>query len=397
MLLDSPIVTGSIVVSGSTIFGSSLNTQHQFTGLLTVTGSLSLNGSNVVLSNQTSSISVLSASFSTTASYAQNGGGGGGLTNFTETLLTAAPNATVNAARIAVTGGTTNTDLVLSPKGSGAIILGKAPDNTSVGGNKRGANAIDIQGFRNSAGQVASGANSIAIGNKCTASGGLIAIGDGATASGAGAIAIGNSAVAGTFAIGIGWGAGPPSGWQSTVIGGNSNGASGLYASVVSGYICNATAESSIASGRLALADRFNIYAHGTDGFGQGSAQAIRAVLSVRTTNNVETELWLNNSNIRLTIPSGKILSAIINVVGSKSDGTSVARYTRQVTIKNRAGTTELVGSVVTIGTDESSATSLAITANDINDAIKIAVTGISSETWRWVAVVNGVELIYGT
>jgi len=63
MLLDSPIVTGSIVVSGSTIFGSSLIIQHQFTGSVSVTGSLSLNGSNVVLSNQTSSISVLSASY----------------------------------------------------------------------------------------------------------------------------------------------------------------------------------------------------------------------------------------------------------------------------------------------------------------------------------------------
>jgi MinD-like ATPase involved in chromosome partitioning or flagellar assembly len=118
--------------------------------------------------------------------------------------------------------------------------------------------------------------------------------------------------------------------------------------------------------------------------------------MSVKTTNDTETELWLNNSSIRLTIPSGKILSAIVNVVGSKSDGTAVARYTRQVTIKNVSGTTALVGSVETIGVDVEAATALAITANDTNDAIKIAVTGIASETWRWVAVVNGVELIYG-
>jgi hypothetical protein len=321
---------------------------------------------------------------------------GGGLTNFTETLLTAAPNATVNAARIAVTGGTTNTDLVLSPKGTGAIILGKAPDNTSVGGNKRGANAIDIQGFRDAAGQVASGANSIAIGNRCTATGGLLAIGYGADASGNGAITIGNSNASGTYAIAIGIGAGTPSGWQSSIVGGNSNGASGTNSGIFAGYTCAASADSGLASGRQALADRYNIYAHGTDGFGQGSAQAIRAVMSVRTTNDTETELWLNGSSIRLTIPSGKILSAIVNVVGSKSDGVAVARYTRQVTIKNVAGTTALVGSVETIGVDVASDTALAITANDTNDAIKIAVTGIASETWRWVAVVNAVELIYG-
>jgi hypothetical protein len=322
---------------------------------------------------------------------------GGGLTNFTETLLTAAPNATVNAARIAVTGGTTNTDLVLSAKGTGAIILGKAPDNTSVGGNKRGANAIDIQGFRDAAGQVASGANSIAIGNKCTATNGLLAIGDGASAAGQGSISIGNTGVSGTYAIAIGIGVGIPSGWQSSIVGGNSNTASGTNSGIFAGYISTASADSGQASGRYGLADRYNIYAHGGDGFTTlGSAQAIRAVMSVKTTNDTETELWLNGSSIRLTIPSGKILSAIVNVVGSKSDGTAVARYTRQVTIKNRAGTTELVGSVETIGVDVAAATALAITANDTNDAIKIAVTGIASETWRWVAVVNAVELIYG-
>ena len=72
MILDSPIVTGSIVVSGSTIFGSSLNTKHQFTGSVNITGSLALNGSNVLLSNQTSSISVLSASYSITSSLSLN-------------------------------------------------------------------------------------------------------------------------------------------------------------------------------------------------------------------------------------------------------------------------------------------------------------------------------------
>jgi hypothetical protein len=72
MILDSPIVTGSIVVSGSTIFGSSLDTQHQLTGSLDITGSLILNGNNVILSNQTSSISVLSASYSETSSLSLN-------------------------------------------------------------------------------------------------------------------------------------------------------------------------------------------------------------------------------------------------------------------------------------------------------------------------------------
>jgi hypothetical protein len=68
----------------------------------------------------------------------------------------------------------------------------------------------------------------------------------------------------------------------------------------------------------------------------------------------------------------------------------------RQVGIKNVGGTTSLVGTVNTIGTDEAAGTSIAITADDTNDALQINVTGVTSETWRWVAVVYGVELAYG-
>jgi hypothetical protein len=69
-------VTSSIVFSsGSNIFGSNLSNTQQFTGSVSVTGSLSINDSLVILTNQTSSMSVLSASYannSTSASYALN-------------------------------------------------------------------------------------------------------------------------------------------------------------------------------------------------------------------------------------------------------------------------------------------------------------------------------------
>lgn len=56
-------ITSSVdYVTGSTIFGSSLSNTHQFTGSVTITGSLAVNNSNVVLTNQTSSMTVLSAS-----------------------------------------------------------------------------------------------------------------------------------------------------------------------------------------------------------------------------------------------------------------------------------------------------------------------------------------------
>jgi hypothetical protein len=73
-----------------------------------------------------------------------------------------------------------------------------------------------------------------------------------------------------------------------------------------------------------------------------------------------------------------------------------VAHFIRKVSIKNVGGTTSLV-SESTVGTDYAAGTSLAITADNTNAALQIAVTGITSETWRWVAHVEGVEIAYGT
>ena len=63
---------------------------------------------------------------------------------------------------VKATGGT-NTPLVLSPLGTGALQAQKT-DSTATGGNARGANAVDWQTLRNAATQVASGAQSVVAG-----------------------------------------------------------------------------------------------------------------------------------------------------------------------------------------------------------------------------------------
>ena len=66
------------------------------------------------------------------------------------------------------------------------------PDNTAVGGNARGANAVDLQTSRLSATEVASGANSVVLGAANTASGiSSVAIGLGCGATGTGSLALG--------------------------------------------------------------------------------------------------------------------------------------------------------------------------------------------------------------
>jgi hypothetical protein len=128
-----------------------------------------------------------------------------------------------------------------------------------------------------------------------------------------------------------------------------------------------------------------------------GDAQSIRAVLRCKTTNATATELFLDGSATRLTIPSGKVMSGIINITGVKSDGATVAHYIRRFSVKNVAGTSSAVYTAETIGTDVAAGTSITFNNPDTNDALSISVTGIASETWRWVASVDAVEVAFGT
>jgi hypothetical protein len=339
-----------------------------------------------------------------------------GLTNLTESLATASPNNTVNAAALAVTGGTTNADFVLSPKGTGAL-LAQIPDSTTTAGNKRGTYAVDWQIIRGAAADVASGIWSTISGGKhnkasaqyATVVGGYGNIASGensvaggwfSTASGASTVALGyQHTVAGNYAAALGGIQHTASGAQSVVAGGYTNTSSGQESAVLGGLTNTASATHSVViGGTQGKADRQGMVAHSAGMFAaQGDAQDVSLVLRTKTTTNAAVEMYLNGSSVRLTIPSGKVLHATVKIVGVKSDGTAVATYLRQVCIKNVAGTTALVGSVITLGTDEAAGTSVSIAASDANDALIISPTGITSETWRWVAVVEGVEVAYGT
>jgi hypothetical protein len=63
------ITSSTEYITGSTIFGSELSNTHQFTGSVNITGSLKVNDSLVILSNQTGSMSVATSSYAFTASY----------------------------------------------------------------------------------------------------------------------------------------------------------------------------------------------------------------------------------------------------------------------------------------------------------------------------------------
>jgi len=298
-------------------------------------------------------------------------------------IYTASPNNTVNFVCVKPTGGTTNVGVAIVPKGTGAFCL-SLPDGTTTGGNARGTNAVDLQRVRYAAADVASGSESFVAGL-------------GNRVSGAYASAPGGTS---NFATG-----------QSSVTLNEQNASSGRAA-----YSRNAGNSASVAcssaSGTYSSADRLSMNAHAGGRFAAtGDGQYARFVIGAKTTNNTATEMrmssissadgsgsYFSGSAARLTIPSGKCFAFMARISGIKSDGTAAAHYVRRGTIKNVAGTTTLVGSIETIGTDveDNAATNVAVTADDANDALQINVTGIAAETWRWVAVVEGVEIAYG-
>jgi hypothetical protein len=327
----------------------------------------------------------------------------------------------VTQANIAITNnhvGFADSAIVITPKGVGAFILGPKPDGTATGGNARGNYAVDLQLSRSAAADVANGPYScigggqrnVASGAYSVVGGGQVTVASGSNSfagGGLGVTASGNNSFAGggqsNTAAGahnfVGGGqSNASSGSHSVISGGLANIVSGNNSCVIGGQNNNASAGWAVVLGGVyGLADRVALLAHSAGRFSNpGDAQRTHAVLRNKTTTNSAVELFIDGVGSRYTVTSGKVISMLINITGTKSDGTAVAHYLRQYSIKNVGGTTSQVYAAVTVGTDNAAGTSIALSADDTNDSLKIEVTGVASETWRWVASVDAVEVGYG-
>ena len=136
---------------------------------------------------------------------------------------------------IQATGGT-NTPLVLSPLGTGALQAQKT-DSTATGGNARGANAVDWQTARGSASQVANGQYSSLNGGVNNTAGGQYAfVGSGFNNYNSGYA----SNILGGYNNSI------ASGTLSVITGGKNNTASGIYGIVNGGFTNSSTANAAV-------------------------------------------------------------------------------------------------------------------------------------------------------
>ena len=314
------------------------------------------------------------------------------LTGITTSLNTASPNNSLNASRIIASGGSTNQDLVLSPKGTGAI-LAHLPDSTSTGGNKRGTYSVDLQMARSAAAQVASGSYAFVAGQANTAS-----------ATGAVAIGYGNTSSTGGYGVAIGYG--------NTVTGslsvamGVTNTASGSE-SVAIGYQGTASGDYSfcvgLGSGTTAAAQSWNISNGGvTDvrhqgvvgcaGYGQSNIYTLEQI----TTNDTPATMHPNGTagTEYLTIRSNKVYAFTALIAGRNLTDGGGCGYEFKGLIENAGGAVALIGTVAkTVIAETTAGYDCDITADDTNNCLVITVTGLASKEVRWAATVIAVAV----
>ena len=353
----------------------------------------------------------------------------GGLTNFTEAEATTSPNNTVYVDSLTAAGSTTNVDIAIVPKGTGAFLL-DIPDNAATGGNKRGANAIDLQVSRSFNTSVASGSGSVVIGVDNRAAGAnSVAIGSGARADGASSISIGSGGVAGGTGENYVFGNGVANGNFAAVSLGRANTSSG-DGTLSAGFNCTASGsravaigQSNIASANGALAtgvgttasgiasiatgwlsNTFSItgrQSHGNNNTVSGDCQKSIFPLSVRTTDATATTLTVaggaasTTNQVILSNQSAYRFKGTI--IGKQSGSTNVAAWDIDGLIvrgANAASTTLVVGNVNLVSNTPAWGTPT-LAADTTNGGLRVQATGAASTNIQWTAIIETTEVIY--
>jgi hypothetical protein len=321
-------------------------------------------------------------------------GGGGGLSNWTESVNTSAPNATVPAVRFLAANAATNVDAVIAPKGAGAL-LAQSPDNTATGGNKRGARSVDWQMSRSTNTGVASGADSVVSGG----SGNSAQAQYDAVAGG-----IGNAAAGGSSAIGGGSGNSVASQYGS-VAGGNTNTISGgATGGAITGGANNLVSGAYGTAGGQYSTTRgvYGVRAYASTRFSaQGDAQVRDFTVMASTTNatpgTASADLAAAGAMNQISLPNDSTIAFRALVVARNSANGDSASWTVIGLAKRVSGVVTLVGTpTVTLAFNDSGAASwaLAVTADNTNKVVSFGVTGVAATNIKWVVRGETVEVV---
>jgi hypothetical protein len=352
---------------------------------------------------------------------------------FTEAQSTTAPNATVYVDSLTAVSTTTNADFAIIPKGTGAI-LRQIPDNTTAGGNKRGANAIDLQYSRTAATQVASGAGSIAMGNNNAVVGlNGIVVGNTNTLSGDNSYVFGqgNTSLVGyDFATAFGSNnavnrrSSFASGTSNIVTSrdgaafGNSNTVSTDYSfafgisntvsgisSTALGSFCTASASASIALGKGANTGITRSKLSLSSGFEatSGDSQFGIQVLKNRTIGNTATRLYSDSvgaaASTQVYPPLNGAYRFKGTIIGKQTGTLNAAAWDIDgIIVKGatEASVSLLIGNVILVQNTPAWGTpTIAADTATIAGTLNISVTGAATTNIQWVCTVQTTEVIY--
>ena len=329
-----------------------------------------------------------------------------GLFYFDEVKSTAAPNGTVPVIALEASGAETNIDAAVVPKGTGALVAGIA-DNTAAGGNKRGANAVDLQTSRAAASDVAAAITSTIAGGvdnaiSATATNAVISGGTANQVNAVAATASGGSAnnIASTAVYGV-------------IAGGRDNTTQAQYSAAGGGRentISTGADYSVISGGYRAVAARMGqeVFASGTFSTLDGTAQISRQVLRAETTGNANTRLTTDGSasanaynTINLISNSVYAVHGILTATDTNPAVADAKMWEIKTAVKRGtlASSTTIIGtpSITDIASDAGAAGwVVAVTADATNGAVSVTVTGAVATTIRWVCSITTTEVSNG-
>jgi hypothetical protein len=296
-------------------------------------------------------------------------GTGGATTQGSDIVIDDTTASTQQNVAIRNVDAATNSAVVITPKGTGAFIIGPKPDGTTTGGNARGTRAIDLQSSRALNTQVASGTDSFTSGANNTASGS-----------------------------------------RSGAYSGESNTVTATRAACLAGSQNTASAvESSVIGGQSAIANRIGMQASANGAFSStGDAQRGVVVMRRQTTNATATDLSLDGA-----APTGSTITTATNfillnnqtcliqvsIVARAASGADVAGFIRNVVVSRNANaaSTTITGLQI-IGTDIKSAGATlwdaTLVADTSNGGLIVRVTGATATNINWVAEIRTVETI---
>lgn len=317
------------------------------------------------------------------------------LQNFDEARDATSPNDTVPVHSFEVSGTETDIDAAFVPKGAGAVTV-HITDGTSTGGDKRGANAVDLQSLRSSSSHVASGAGAaIPGGEGNTASGtNSFTAGYDNQATSTTSIAVGDGCVSsGVFSVAIGNWAHATANSSMCLSTGDS------YAEAQYSVAIGAGADTRNTIGKLVYSSTsFSTVGYGTSQMGHH----VLAALTTDATTTIPTSNWSttttpDSSNV-VALPDDHAFQVTANIVARDTSTGDAKAWKIEGLVKRGSGasTVALVGTPTkTVIAEDTGTTAWTadLVADTTRGSVEVEVTGEASTTVRWACKIDTVEV----